>query len=68
MCTVHSIFFNSIDYVFLYMSIRQDVFNLLPNLNVTELIKAFSGNTSENLIYACSLEVLSRLVMDIVNH
>lgn len=24
----------------------QDVFNLLPNLNVAELIKAFSGNIS----------------------
>ena len=57
--------------MFLFSSKLQDVFNLLPNLNVAELIKAFAGeakilfsafgifimssNFSHSLIHMCAL-------------
>lgn len=34
---------NNVRSVYLFLSKLQDVFNLLPNLNVAELIKAFAG-------------------------
>ncbi|RVW44557.1 26S proteasome non-ATPase regulatory subunit 7-like A [Vitis vinifera] len=43
--------------MFLFSSKLQDVFNLLPNLNVAELIKAFAVKTNDMMlvIYLSSL-------------
>jgi hypothetical protein len=39
------VFSNSLHIIFIeFFFFLQDVFNLLPNLNVNELIKAFAGN------------------------
>lgn len=35
------------------LSCEQDVFNLLPNLNVQELVKSFAGEPLTQLLIAC---------------
>lgn len=35
------------------LSCEQDVFNLLPNLNVQELVKSFAGESLTELLIAC---------------
>ena len=44
-CSQYFHFFIYLYHVSSYLLKLQDVFNLLPNLNVNELIKAFAGNT-----------------------
>lgn len=35
------------------LSCEQDVFNLLPNLNVQELVKSFAGESLTEFLIAC---------------